>query len=301
MGRPIKKKFFGNLNQGTSGIADDGIGGEGVASVALGTAGTGYSQGVTLTTTAPQLPGGVQATFSVTVTTATGAVASYTVLEGGSGYTSTPAVTLNKPDAVTKAGTTGTTATTVIYVTNTTGIFAGMVISGGSTAVGGRVVSIGAVSGGVYPIYSTGANTDTFGASNVTFTDGGASAVPGTVAMTALQQNAIAGVAYIPGGSSAVAFDIIKQEASKRYLVKTAQGYGQCKLVAAAPGEGEMTIVASDNNSPASTYYVTKLTARRAVLTQKTDGGSGFAHATGAVVGWTIDSASAGIVSIANS
>ena len=299
MGRPIKKKFFGNLNQGSSsGITDDGIGGEGVATVALGTAGSGYSQGVTLTTTAPQLPGGVQATFGVTVTTATGAVASYTVVEGGSGYTATPSVTLNVPSPVTKAGTTGTTATTIVYVTNTTGIFAGMVISGGMTAVGGRVVSIGAVSGGVYPIYSTGANTDNFTATSVTFTDAGASAVPGTVTMAALQQNAINGVAYIPGGSSAVVYDIIKQEASKRYLVKTAQGNGQCKLVAAAPGAGEMTIIATDTLG--STYYVTKLTARRAVLTRQTDGGSGYEFATGAVSGWSINAASTGVVSIAN-
>jgi hypothetical protein len=35
MGRPIKSKFFGNTNSGTTGSGDDKIGGEGVANYSV--------------------------------------------------------------------------------------------------------------------------------------------------------------------------------------------------------------------------------------------------------------------------
>jgi hypothetical protein len=303
MGRPINKKFFANTNapyqdQATGGPT--GQGGESVASVALGTAGTGYSQGVTLTTTAPQLPNGVQATFTVAVSTVTGAVTSYTVVEGGSGYTTTPSVTLNVPDAVTKAGTTGTTATTVIYVTNTNGIYLGMEISGGATGLGGKVVSIGALSGGSYPISSTVANDDTFTAADVTFTDIGASAVPGTVTMTSTQQNGITVYAFVPGGSSGVIGDIMKQEASRRYLVKTAQGQGQCILVTTSTlTAGQMYMTAVDVTG--ASYFVDKLTARRARLYRYAENAGTFEFADGDVSGWSLAAATTGTVQIVNS
>jgi hypothetical protein len=58
-----------------------------------------------------------------------------------------------------------------------------------------------------------------------------------------------------------------------------------------------MNIVATDVNG--STYYVRKLTARRAVLVQDTVSGS-FAFANNSAAGWTLGAASAGVVSIAN-
>ena len=92
MGRPLNKKFFGNRNYGINGnegitsaqpggeaessrafpAADDGIGGESIASVTL-TGGNGYPGGAYLdkmptidTIDPPMLPGGVQAVASVT-------------------------------------------------------------------------------------------------------------------------------------------------------------------------------------------------------------------------------------------
>jgi hypothetical protein len=185
-----------------------------------------------------------------------------------------------------------TTTTNVISGIVTTGIYVGMRMDGSPGMPANNYVTVVGGSS-VTGTFNFTDNTTT----NVTFSDQGATFVAAT-ALTASQQNAINGVAYIPGGSSAVVYDIIKQEASRRYLVKTAQGYGQCKLVAAAPGAGEMNIIATDTLG--STYYVTKLTARRAVLTRQTDGGSGYEFATGAVSGWTINAASTGIVSIAN-
>ncbi len=221
MGRPIKKKFFGNTN---TGITGQGVGGESVATIVRNNTGTLYTTSTTLavTFTAPQIAGGAAATGNAT-TNALGNIATVTLTDGGSGYTSTPTAVVN-------GGTTGTTATF-------------------------------------------------------------------TVSLTTTLQNAIAGEAYVAGGSQK-AFDIKKQEASKRYLVQTADGTDQCKLVTTSTlAAGEMNIEATDTNG--SKYYVRKLTARRAVLVQTTASGS-FVYANNSAAGWTLGSASAGIVSIAN-
>lgn len=104
--------------------------------------------------------------------------------------------------------------------------------------------------------------------------------------------------AYIPSGSGSKAAEIIKQESSHRYLVETSEGVGQCKLVTTSTlTAGTMNIIATDVNG--STYFVQKLTARRALLVQKTVNGS-FAFASGSVAKWSIVSAAAGVVSIAH-
>ena len=226
MGRPIKKKFFGNTNIAITG---EGVGGESVNTIAKNNTGTFYSTStsISLTFTAPQIPGGQTASGSVT-TNNLGNVATVTLTDGGSGYTSTPTATVT-------GGTTGTTATF-------------------------------------------------------------------TITMTTNRQNALTVTAYLlakDGGVSAKTADILKQEASTRYLVKTADGTGQCKLVASnTPSAGQMYILATDNLN--STYWVTKLTARRAILTQRSNGGSGYAFASGSRAGWTLGSASAGVVSLTN-
>ena len=75
MGRPIKKKFFGNLitpyqNHATGGKT--GVGAEGVSSVTVTNSGTNYSQGVTISFAAPDIAGGITAT-GTPVIPATGA------------------------------------------------------------------------------------------------------------------------------------------------------------------------------------------------------------------------------------
>jgi hypothetical protein len=111
------------------------------------------------------------------------------------------------------------------------------------------------------------------------------------------RQNAIAFISYLTTGSSAVANgDILKQEASKRYLVQNAQGQGQCKLVASPTlAAGQMNIIATDANG--STYFVKKLTARKAVVAQSTVS-TAFLVGDGVSTGWTLDAASGTIVSI---
>ena len=65
MGRPLNKKYFGNRNIGTTGTADDKIGGEGVASYGNIQAGTGWTTAPTVTFGTPDIPGGVQVTGTV--------------------------------------------------------------------------------------------------------------------------------------------------------------------------------------------------------------------------------------------
>lgn len=223
MGRPLNKKFFGNRNIGsTSTAADDGIGGQGVASATITAAGTGYVTGDVVIFSAPQLPTGVTATGTVVATA--GAVNSITITESGSGYTSAPTVDL------TGKGNGNATATAVLTV-------------------------------------DTGA--------------------PGSATN---QENAISITAFVPGGSSAVVGDIVKQTSSRAYRVTTAQGTGRCDLVAAAPTVGQMTMTAVD--SAGGTYYVTKLTARRALIVKGDRTGTQFTTgATGITIPWSFDAA----------
>jgi hypothetical protein len=113
MGRPLNKKFFGNRNIGsTSTAADDGIGGQGVASVTLGGTWTGFTLATTTVTfSAPELPGGVTATGTATIVgdEITGIV----ITEKGSGYTSAPTVTIEDSDAGAEVEGTATAVLTV--------------------------------------------------------------------------------------------------------------------------------------------------------------------------------------------
>lgn len=234
MGRPIKKKFFGNLitpyqNQATGGRT--GVGAEGITTLVVTNTATnsGYSTttSVTWVASAPQIAGGVAAsgTAEVTYVGGTGRVQSLTVVDSGTGYTTTGSLALTFTPS--SAG----TAATFVATTSTT------------------------------------------------------------------RQNAIAFVSYLTTGSSAVnSGDILKQEASKRYLVQNSQGQGQCKLVAAATlAAGEMNIIATDANG--STYFVKKLTARKAVVVQSTLS-TAFLVGDGVSTGWTLDAPSGTIVSI---
>ena len=226
MGRPLNKKYFGNRNIGTNGTTDNGIGGEGVASVTIAGEFSGFTGATTTVTfSAPQLPGGVTATGTAVID-GSGNVTGVTITQKGSGYTSAPTVTIADSDV----GSEVTTGTATAVLTTDSG--------------------------------AVGSSTN--------------------------QENAILISAYVPtanGGSSAVSGDIVKQVGSRRFKVKTAQGTGLVKLVATAPAAGQARITATD--SAGGTYYVTKLTAHKALVTR----GTGTQFATGASVKWTFGSA----------
>lgn len=200
----------------------------------------------------------------------------------------------------------------VASVTNPVGTLAGLVI--GTYAIPAGSISAPQISGGTKPLLSVVA------ASSATYTVSVVSAGAGyTIAPTITFNGSIAGgtgsatpiatltttvfdviecTAYVSGGSSAVSGDIQEQVASKKYRVVTAQGTSPCKLVTTSTlAAGEMFISATDVNG--STYFVKKLTSRRAILVQRTVNGS-FAFETNTAAGWSLDAASAGVVEIDN-
>lgn len=122
MGRPIKKKFFGNTNTGVvSPGGDNNIGGEGIASVTITSAGDYTGTLPTVGFGVPEIPTGIQATGTVN-----GKLLGTTVKAvGGSGYDIGDVLTLT-------GGTSSTTATmtvTSLITRDNNGI---TLVSGGS-------------------------------------------------------------------------------------------------------------------------------------------------------------------------
>jgi hypothetical protein len=184
------------------------------------------------------------------------------------------------------------------YRTTSTSItFGAPQITGGSTATGYVTVNGGGTIDSV-TITDPGAgylNTSSIFTLNATF---GSSATL-VASLTTTVTNALAINSYIVGGSQRTNGDIIKQEASRRYLVQNADGRGQCILATTSTlTAGTMNLIATD--SLTSTYFVSKLTAHRANLTRYLDGGSGFEYTDGAVAGWNITTPTTGTVSIAH-
>ena len=200
----------------------------------------------------------------------------------------------------------------IASVTNPAGTLASLV--NGTYAIPPASIGAPDIAGGVKPVLNvvvTGATAYTVvvvsggagytSAPTITFAGsvagGSGSATPVATLSTALT-NSITVTAYIPasgtagyisgaGGSSAVAnADIVRQTGTRSYVVETSQGVGRCTLKAtAASAAGEMNIIATDSAS--GTYYVTKLTNRKAYITR----GTGTQFATGDVVAWTLGSA----------
>jgi hypothetical protein len=172
-------------------------------------------------------------------------------------------------------------------------------IAGGVTATGTPVKTGSTVTS--VTILTTGsgyttAPTVTFTGTNVTYHTNG------TAVLTSSVSDVIRCVAFLPtadGGTAPVFGDIREQVASKKYRVQTSEGTGVCRLVTTSTiAAGQMTILATDANT--STYYVRKLTARRAVLVQTTASYWGYAISSGAAAGWNLDTASTGVVVIDN-
>ena len=178
-------------------------------------------------------------------------------------------------------------------------------------------ISGGAKATSVSPAGGTGATlTITYGVKSIEVTEVGSNyisaadaavtfssgAAAGTSVLGNVRDNGLAAYAHIIDGTEGVLVDIMKQESSRRYLVKEDSGVqGQCRLVASNSGDlypGEMCLIATDTQG--CTYFVTKLTARRAYLTQRTSAGTGYQFADGTSAGWNITGAVTGRVSLAS-
>jgi len=317
MGRPIKAKFFGNLNNEQFKHVGNtsGIGGEGIESIAnptqLGSilvCSTATHVPV-LVIPAPDEPTGIQATAQVIWE-----VESVYVTNGLSGHSYS--TTTNGGTLLTGLGGGATFNITHVgsgqqevqnIVPFNRGSFSTIPVAADTYEIQGgdgnnqahvkyRVKQINVTANGsgygTIPALS-------FNNTNVVGTGPGAP----TPTMQTLEKygSAIKGNAFLQvkdGGSSAVEYDIVKQEASRRYLVKTSQGVGQCKLATTSTlTAGYMNIIATDVNG--STYFVEKLTAHKAYLVQYQQGTS-FAYDNNQVAGWNVATATTGTVSISH-
>ena len=175
-------------------------------------------------------------------------------------------------------GTLYTTSTTINLTFTAPQIRGGQTASGSvTTNAAGNVATVTLTNGGSgYTAVPTATVTGGTTGTTATF----------TVALTTTLQNGLAFTSYLTTGSSAVTGgDIIKQEASRRYLVQNSQGVGQVRLVASGTlAAGQMSLIATDGSG--ATFYVTKLTARKATLVNRTS--TSTAVVTGATAGWTL-------------
>ena len=319
MGRPLAKRFFGNRNVGTTGTADNGIGGEGLASIAnpaqLGSilvCSTATSVPV-LTIPTPDIPGGVQATGQVTwevesvyvtnglaghtytITTGT------TVLTGlGGGATfSITAVGSGQGEVQTIVPANRGSFTTIPVAADTYQIAGG---DGNNQAhVKYRVKSIavtekgsGYASAPAITWVTTGVKgTNPGSTTSVLTTDSGATNNTGNASTN--QENAIIIRAKTTSGGTAKVGDIQAQKGSHRFRVKTADGVAVCKLVTtASPEVNQGYVLATDNTG--NSYFVTKITSRKCIVVRKS-GGSNYEFAdpttfpAGQIVKWSFSAA----------
>lgn len=320
MGRPLAKRYFGNRNVGTTGSADNGIGGEGLATIAnpaqLGSilvCSTATSVPV-LTIPTPAIPGGVQAQAQVTWEVESVYVSgtpldghSYTITTGttvltglGGGATfSITAVGSGQGEVQTIVPANRGSFTTIPVLADTYQIVGG---DGNNQAhVKYRVKQIavtekgsGYTSAPAITWVTTGVKgTNPGSTTSVLTTDSGATNNQGNASTN--QENAIIIRAKTTSGGTASVGDIKSQKGSHRYKVKTADGVAVCKLVTTtSPAVNQAYILATD--STGNSYYVTKITSRKCIVTQKS-GGSNYEFAApatypnGQIVKWTFGSA----------
>ena len=307
MGRPLNKKYFGNRNTGSASTTADnyGIGGEGLASISTATVGSfvvndTYKNFPQLTIGAPNLPTGVQATADVvfeidTVTYASGGQTDGDYVAGlsteitglGGGAVVRIVETLNKVTSVDLVG--GNRGEFRRGDFDGTGIATFRVLQAPNPGtdlqitVTFRVKSITIVEPGSG--YTTAPALSWTGH---TFT--GQTPPSGqTVTLRTTQENAITMTGRVVAGAT-VALDIIKQVSSRRYKVTDGTNTGIVELQPdAVNAAGEAQIVATD--SAGGTYYVTKLTAHRAVVVPGTGTQFPLVGGNPQSVPWVLDTA----------
>jgi hypothetical protein len=317
MGRPLNKKYFGNRNTGsTTTTADDGIGGKGVASIPVTSAGSYTVRPVVTLTGAPNLLSGVAAT--ATITSQVNIISSFV---GGTNYTTGDTFTIGNGTVFTV----GTVNGSGVIQTITTTERGSFPYADGALVTGARATTI---INSANPLATGATVTLTYNAKEVLITDAGSgysTTVPtaaatqsvtlGTVVMTSPVGNTSAtGTASNPDagiiakaftGSSVKQADIVKQVSKNRYRINTSDTSGT-PIVAAlttvtAAAVGEMTITAFD--SAAKKYFVKKLTAHKAVIVPDlSDTGHLFPLINGEAqqVPWTLSAATSTTVQIEN-
>lgn len=275
MGRPIARRHIGVANPPTLG----GAGGEGVASFTFNNRGIGYSQGLTISSSASPI-GGAAPNLRPVLFTANGSISSITIVSPGDGYLTAPTLTFNKPANVNVIANNVGFFPDVsnLQVASTVGIFVGMFANiGGASAVITNVFSDGNVRANV-SFGNIAANTP------ARFFDNGSGAnVFAILAPTTTTANTIQANAWTATGAVGRISDIVSQRSARRYRVTNADGTSVCTLRPANPAAaGQMSITATD--SAGGTYWVLKLDSRTATLVPNT--GTQFANLS--QIAWTV-------------
>jgi len=182
------------------------------------------------------------------------------------------------------------------YVTGNAVSFSAPQITGGAYPVATIVATAGAVTSVVITSKGSGyTSAPTATVTSGTGTAGTLSLTPVLTTGAAVRQNGIKCEAQVGAGAEVTTGDIIKQVSGRRYKVQTTGGTGVCKLVTTeAKDDGQMSIKATD--SAGNTYFVAKLTSRKAVLVPAANvhGGTttiGSQFASGATAKWTFGTA----------
>ena len=292
MGRPLNKKYFGNRNVGTAVTTDDGIGGNQVASVTLGTLGA-YTTRPTATFSDPDklALGGVRATGTVTSEIGTVAV-SGTMAD----YVTGDLLFLD--NAVLTVTAVAGEVTAVAYTDR--GSFTALVPGARATTTNnagtGALISVTYRAKEVVLTNAGSGYTDAADAA-VSFTQSvTGTSVLGTSALVGQNENSITMTAFLTGGS-ATTVDIIRQVSTTRYKVTDGTLTGIVSLTSTlADAAGEGSIAATD--SAGGQYFVTKLTGHKATIVQA--GGSGWLYTDGEAAPWTLDAPAGIYLQIAN-
>ena len=309
MGRPLNKKYFGSL-------AASNIGGEGVASVTISASGN-YNSLATVSFSPPLLPGGTTASGSVIME-----LRSVAINNAGGSYTAGDVLTIGG-GAVSGDTTAGTYTTqaeievaTVDAGTGEILTFEVLSVRGAYSAlpskvVGGSNTTNLSLDGGtgnnarvditwrVKEVQLTSSGSGYIDVSDAVPTfSAGTSAATGVSVLTTTTEPAITPYAKTISGGNVLPADIIKQTGENTYLMETTEGQALCTLgTTDTPNEGGAYLLATDANG--STYYVTKLTAHLALLTQKAMVGS-YVWETGNLAPWDLEAADNLTVQIAN-
>jgi hypothetical protein len=314
MGRPLNKKYFGNRNTGSaSTTADDGLGGNRVESVTITNQGA-YTTATTVAFSLPDLtgPGAVRATGTI-VYEATSAVASGTMVGYSVGDLLT--VTTAGGSAIFRVATIGGTGGDDVLTLDFTaggnrGSFTSLAAGAQATTTddGGTGCTL-TITYRVKSITITEPGSGYTDAADAAVTFAGGSAA-GTAVLESYtvggaignNENAIVAFAFHTGGSL-LRGDITKQVSTTRYKVENATTTAIAKLKSTiATGAGEMNIVATDASG--GTYYVTKLTGRRATLVPaavaRLSTSAGSTYSSGQSAQWSFSAASGAVVQIEN-
>jgi len=147
MGRPIKKKFFGNtISPGTNFArgGNTGVGGEGITSIVIVNTATNSGYSTTTNTTwvlsTPDIAGGIVSTGTALVQYhgGTGRIQSLTVTQTGSGYNTTASLALTFTPA--SAGTAATFVATTSSNRQNAIQFTSYLTTGSSAVAGGDII-----------------------------------------------------------------------------------------------------------------------------------------------------------------